>query len=85
MNKIFLGIVLGLGLSFGTLVLATPEKVENYVDNGIQFLRGSFNVGDVYVESFIDDKTDVVCYVSIGHTSGYAFGYNSSISCIKIK
>jgi predicted small secreted protein len=80
MKHIILGIIIGttigISLSLGMIVLASPEKVENYVDNGIIFLRQNFNAGfGNPVESFVDEKTGVACY---------SLGYRGGISCVKI-
>jgi hypothetical protein len=80
MNKLFLGLVLGISISFGAYALATSQRVEVYADNGIEFLRENFEAGNVIVESFKDNKTGVVCYTVISKNSWNTAG----ISCVKI-
>ena len=76
MKKTILGIAIGVSLCLGVYALATPTEVRYVVDNGIEFLRGKFEAGYSFIESFKDNKTGVICYV--------VDYYNSrAISCVK--
>lgn len=80
MNKTLLGIIIGLSLSVGFYAFAFSTETKTFVDNGIQFLRGSFGAGWYNnVETFMDNETGVVCYVLSGGS------YMGGISCVKVK
>ncbi len=66
---------------FGGLV-AHAEYAQ--VDNGIRFLRANFQAGTVFIESFEDTKTGIVCYVGSGRAPDSHFVADGvSISCVK--
>jgi len=78
MNKIILGITIGIIATIGTSVFAFGIETKIYTDNGIRFLRGSFESGNwIDIESFEDTNTGIICYVS--KYSGHGVG----ISCVK--
>lgn len=83
MNKLILGLVIGGAVMFCGVAMATTSLVNGQIiDNGIEFLRGGFEVGGRWganVESFKDNKTGVICYVVLG---GYSDN-SPAISCVK--
>lgn len=100
MKKIILGLFIGF-LFFGSTSLAiintnrinadnifAPKDTngqEEYSENGIVFLRSAFMANTNRIESFLDTKTGVVCYVvnraySVEHGVGWE---TSAISCVK--
>ena len=64
-------------VTLGLAITASAEYIE--VDNGIRFLRSSFEAGNSFVESFEDTKTGIICYVVNPENSYIGTG----ISCIK--
>lgn len=78
-DAIYFIIIIGLVAIIATLVLFIAGYAHADIDNGIQFLRSSFQSGVIDIESFKDNKTDVICYVAVNRWTNSA----AAISCVK--